>query len=51
MLHSSNPTKEADAVIVNLETENKQLKEVIAKLYLKYKAETENLQKRVSQIL
>ena len=51
ILHSTNPTKETDAVIVNLKTENKQLKEVIATLYLKYKTENEDLQRKVFVIL
>ena len=51
ILHSTNPTKETDAIIVNLKTENKQLKEVIATLYLKYKTENEDLQRKVFVIL
>ena len=51
ILHSTNPSKETDAVIVNLKTENKQLKEVIATLYLKYKTENEDLQRKVFVIL
>ena len=38
-------------MIVNLKTENKQLKEVIATLYLKYKTENEDLQRKVFVIL